>query len=99
MNPCGTPQDIFPKSESFFSIFARNIPSKWYDLSHLIVLSENQIALSFCNKILLSIVSNAFFRSISIIPVKKPSPNPFKTLSVKKDKHGFVEWLPQKPDW
>ena len=26
-----------------------------------------------------------------IIPVKKPSSNPFKTLSVKKGKHKFVE--------
>ena len=25
------------------------------------------------------------------IPVNKPSSNPFKTLSIKKDKHRFVE--------
>ena len=32
-----------------------------------------------------------FCRSVNIIPVNKPSSNPFKTLSVKKDKHRFVE--------
>ena len=99
MDPCGTPQEISPKSESLFSIFTRNILSERYDLNHFIVLSENLIALSFCNKISWSIVSNAFCRSINIIPVNKPSSNPFKTLSVKKDKHRFVEWLPRKPDW
>ena len=36
-------------------------------------------------------MSNAFCRSINIIPGKKPSSNPFKTLSVKKAKHGFAE--------
>ena len=51
MDPCGTPQEIFPKSESLFSIFTRNILSERYDLNHFIVLSENLIALSFCNKI------------------------------------------------
>ena len=44
-------------------------------------------------------MSNAFCRSINIIPGKKPSSNPFKTLSVKKAKHGFAEWLPWKADW
>ena len=51
MDPCGTPQEISPKSESLFSIFARNILSERYDLNHFIVLSESLIALSFCNKI------------------------------------------------
>ena len=36
-------------------------------------------------------MSNSFCRSINIIPVNKPSSNPFETLSVKKDKHRFVE--------
>ena len=99
MDPYGTPQEISPKSESLFSVFARNILSEKYDLNHFIVLSENLIALSFCNKISWSIVLNAFCRSINIIPVNKPSSNPFKTLSVKKDKHRFVEWLPRKPHW
>ena len=59
MDPCGTLQDIFPKSDSLFSIFARNILGKRYDLNHLTVPSENLIALICCNKILWSIVSKA----------------------------------------
>ena len=51
MDPCGTPQEISPKSESLFSMFTRNILSERYDLNHFIVLSENLIALSFCQKI------------------------------------------------
>ena len=63
------------------------------------VLSKNLITLSFCDKILWSIVSNAFCRSTNIILVNKPSSNPFKTLFVKKDKHRFFEWLLRKRDW
>ena len=99
MDPCGTSQEISPKLQNLFSIFTRNILSERYDLNHFIVLSENLIALSFCNKISWSIVSNAFCRSINIIPVKKPLSSHFKSLSIKKDKHRFVEWLPQKTDW
>ena len=90
MDPCGTPQ-------SSSSIFTRNILSRRYDSNHFIVLSDNLIALKFCNKISWSIVSNSFCRSINIIPVNKPSSNPLKLLSVKKDKERFVEWLTRKP--
>ena len=91
MDPCGTPQKISPKSESLFSIFTRNIFSERYDLNHIIVLSENLIALSFSNKISWFIVSKALCRSIYIIPVNKPSSNSFKILSVKKDQYRFLE--------
>ena len=95
MDPCGTPQEIFPKWESLFSIFTKNILSERCNLNHFIVLLENLMVLRFCNKISCSIVSNAFCKSINKIPVSKTSSSPFKTLSVKKDKHKFVEWLPQ----
>ena len=98
MDSCSTVQEIFPKLENLFSMFTTNISGR-YDLNHFIVLSENLIALSFCNKISWFIVSNAFCRSFNIIPVNKPSSNPFESLSVKKDNHRFVESLPQKPDW
>ena len=52
----------------------------------------NLVALSFCNRTSWFIVSNAFRRSISIIPVIKPSSNPFNILSVKCVKHRFVNW-------
>ena len=51
MEPCVTPQETFPKSESLVSIFTRNILSKRYDLSNYRVLSENLIGLSLCNKV------------------------------------------------
>ena len=47
MVPCGSPQDVFPKLESFFSNFARSIPSEAYNLNHFIVLSDSPIALDF----------------------------------------------------
>ena len=50
MDSCSTVEEIFPKLENLFSIFTTNISGR-YDLNHFIVLSENLIALSFCNKI------------------------------------------------
>ena len=47
MVPCGNLQDVFPKSESFFSNFTRSIPSETYNLNHFIVLSDSPIALDF----------------------------------------------------
>ena len=99
MDPCCNPQEIFPRSESLFSIFTRNFLLERYDLNHFIVLSENLIALTFGNKISWSVVLNAFCRSIIITPVNKPLSNTSKLLSVKKDKQRFVEWLPWKPNW
>ena len=57
MDPCGTPQEIFPKWESLFSMFTRNILSERCDLNHFIVFLENLMVLCFCNKISCSIVS------------------------------------------
>ena len=37
LNPCGTTQDIFPKSESLFSIFATNNLSETYHLTGLLM--------------------------------------------------------------
>ena len=42
---------------------------------------------------------NAFWISISIIPVSKPSSNPFNILCGKCDKHRFAEWFGLNPDW
>ena len=50
MDLCDTPQEMFPKPESFFSIFKRKVLSERYDLNHFIVLFENLITLTFCNK-------------------------------------------------
>ena len=50
MDLCDTPQEMFPKPESLFSIFKRKVLSERYDLNHFIVLFENLITLTFCNK-------------------------------------------------
>ena len=42
-------------------------------------------------------VSNAFWSSIKIIPVTKPSSKALKILSFKKDRHVSVEWFFLKP--
>ena len=41
------------------------------------------------------IVSNAFWRSIRIIPVTKPSSKPFKILSFKKERHAKLDFTDQ----
>ena len=99
MKPCGTPQEIFPKPDSLFSVSTKNIPSQRWDLNHWILYCVNLIALRFCNETLWFIVSNAFWRLVSIIPVSKPSSNHFNILSVKCANHGFVEWFGLNPDW
>ena len=80
--PLQYPTRYVSKVIKFFSIFIKNIHSERYDLNHFIRLSVNLITLSFCSKIPSCIVPNAFYRSINIIPVNKPSSKPFKTLSV-----------------
>ena len=56
--------------------------------------SENPIASSFFNKILLK----DFCRSIKIIPISKPSLKPFRILSVTKVRNRLVEWLVLNPN-
>ena len=52
MDPSVTPEEIFPRSGSLFSIFITNILSQRYDLNHYAEILENLIALSFCNKMI-----------------------------------------------
>ena len=44
------------------------------------------------------IVSNAFCRSIRMMPVKTPLSKSFTILSLRNDKNRSVEWLFLKPD-
>ena len=44
-------------------------------------------------------VSNAFYKSISIIPVKSPESKPVGILSVRYERHVSVEWFLRNPDW
>ena len=44
-------------------------------------------------------VSNSFFKSTSIIPVKKPESKPVSILSLKYERHVSVEWFLRNLDW
>ena len=68
MDPCLW----YPKVRKFVFNIYQKYPSESYDLNHFMVLTENLIALSSCNKISWSVLSNAFYRSINMIPVNKP---------------------------
>lgn len=50
------------------------------------------------NKILWSIVSNAFWRSANIIPVNIPLSNSFKSYLLGKTDKKFVDWFGPNPD-
>ena len=89
MEPWGTPQEIFPKSDSLFSVSTESIWSQREDLNHWLLCSENLITLRFGNKTSWFIVSNASWRSISIIRVTKLSSNSYNILPVKCAKHMF----------
>ena len=57
------------------------------------------VSFQFLQQNLWFIMSNAFWRSISIIPFRKPSSTFFKILPVKSAKHRFVEWFGLNSDW
>ena len=53
----------------------------------------------FLIKMLWSIVSSVFCKSIRSIPVRRPESNPFVISSWRYDKQASVEWNFRKPDW
>ena len=101
MDPCGTPHVILDGSEQQFSKFTLNnrLEIERYDLNQPMVWFEKPIALNFFNSISWSIVSKAFWKSTSIMPVVNPLSKPFKILSCKKGSHESVEWFFRNPDW
>ena len=80
IDPWGTPHEIFEMLEYLFSMLTKNARSGKYEWNQFTVSSQKPIAFNFSKSILWSIVSNAFWRSISIIPVKRPLSKPFKIL-------------------
>ena len=99
IEPWGTPHNIRPLSESWFSMLIKNIPSETYDWNYVMHLSEKPMALSFLKRISWLYVSNAFWRSVNIIPLNRPSSKPFRILSVKNERHRLVKWLVLNLDW
>ena len=60
--------------------------------------SEKPITLNFFKTMSLLFVSNAFSKSIKIIPDSNPSPKRFEILSFKKERHVSVERFFLNPD-
>ena len=60
--------------------------------NQLTVWSGKPIILNFFKSISWLTVSNAFWRSIKIIPVTATSSKPFKILAFKKERHISIEW-------
>ena len=71
IEPCGTPHVIDALSEHAFFILTINILFQRYDVYHLIASSVKPRKGFFQTKI----KSNAFCKSIRIIPVRKPNQN------------------------
>ena len=82
-----------------FSEFIANLQIDGQNRNHLTVSSEKPIMLNSLNSISWLIVSNAFWRSIKIIPVSKMSSKPFKILSFKNERHVSVECFSLKLGW
>ena len=62
--------------ENLLSIFTVKARLEWKNLTHVVVSSQKLITFIFCHIMLWGIVSNAFWRSVNIIPFIKPLPNP-----------------------
>ena len=69
--------------EYLFLMLTWNLLLERYDPNHVIDWEENPIEDIFFNKMLWFMVSNAFCKSISIIPVKRPESKPVRILSVR----------------
>ena len=99
IDPWGTPHKIFEMLECLFSMLTKNARSVKYEWNQFTVSLQKPIALNFSISILWSIASNPIWRSISIIPVKRPLSKPFKILSFKYERHKSVDYFVLKPDW
>ena len=76
MDPCGTPHNSFPGSENILFKFTLNFLFDKYDLNNNVTLLEKpKQSILLISKSWL-IVSNAFWRSISIKPVWRPDSKP-----------------------
>ena len=99
IEPWDIPHEIFEMLEYLFSMLAKNVRLVRYEWNQFTVSSQKPIAFNFSNSILWSIVSYAFWRSISIVPVKRPLSKPFKILTFKYERHKSVECFVLKSDW
>ena len=96
IDPWETPHEIFEKLEYCWILNAWSIT---YELNQLTVSSQNLIEFNFSKSIFWLIVSKAFWRSNSIIAVRRKLSRPFKLLSFKDEWHKPVKSFVLKLDW
>ena len=83
MDPCRTPHRKSAEIETLSWVFTWNFLLDRYDLYQSITSREKPNDGIFRSNILWSIVSNAFWRSIKITPVRRRESKPLEILSVK----------------
>ena len=91
IEPCGTPHITDALSEFAFSMLIINFLFERYDVHHLIFSSVKPRKGIFLIKMLWSIISNTFCKSIRAIPVRRPELKPFVILSWRYDKQVSAE--------
>ena len=97
MDPSGTPQEIFLKSEILFSVFARNILSERKNLNRFISAFWETYCFTFS-------VTKSYYQFCQMPSVDQlisfQLTNHRQTLlKLRKGKLRLVEWLPRKHDW
>ena len=96
IEPWGTPQDSLPGDEDSLPTFTTKDLSVRYDMYHAIVFPAKPRHLIFSRRMLWSIVSNAFWRSIKTIPVSNPSSKPILVLKKWTD---IPSYEPPRGQW
>ena len=99
IDPWGTLQVRFPRSENFFININFKDSSWWIRFRPWNYFFRKSNASHFLRSISWSIVSKAFCKSINIKPVYFPDSKPLFILSVNNVKQEFVENDFRNPDW
>ena len=98
IDPWGTPHEISEMLEYLFSVLTKNARSVKYEWNQFTVSSQKPIAFNFSKSILWSIVSNAFWRSISYHTSKETIIKDLQNFTIQIWKT-TVECFVLKPDW
>ena len=83
MDPCGTPHSRSVEM-TLSSTLTWNFLLGRYDFHQSIISRENPKNGIFKRNILWSILSNAFLKSVNIIPLRRPKPKPVNVFRLNK---------------
>ena len=100
IDPCWTRHKSYPGSEKDSFKFTLNFLYDKYDLNQRMTSLENpknSILLIRISRLI--VLSNAFWRSMSIIPVWRPHSKPVAILLSGYERHKSVEKCFLNPDW